>query len=818
MAAGEHALGSPAAIHQSTHQSITRAMDTSARHPAGGAPAGEPPHGWPDHADDDVVGWRVAPGLTDLGAAHGSGLQATSYLVRRKDGQVIQLSELLHLVLRHLDPAWTTAEIADAISLDFGRRLTPDGLRHLVHSRLIPLGLATGHDVDPRLAPRANPLLSLTFRGTLIPEGAVGPLARGLAWSFLPPLVVAVSAALVAVDVALFRRADLLAAVEQVVTRPVLFLVILLVLSVAAVVHELGHAAACAYGGASPGRIGVGVYLVYPAYFTEVTDAYRLGRAGRLRTDLGGLYFNAATVVLLGAGYLGTGSGVLLLAAVLLQVQMVQQLIPAVRFDGYYVLADLAGVPDLFTRVGPVLRSLIPGRPMDPRVAELRPYARRTVVAWVLLVVPLLLLCFGWLVWTLPFFVHQLGTGLRLQWIAATDAWSADELALVAIALISMVLLVLPAIGLIVLLWRLVTLLVPLLLPLMARLTRRPITEEEAPMAIHPAVTTDSTPDYARPHVTWDPDEPRLTASEFTDAIMLPPPKVVPDSGWRRAVHTSTRGRVNPGPGVAQLRRQETEERLRAPIDGSRHVVVMSRKGGVGKTTMTLALGSTFASLRGDRVIAVDANPDAGNLAHRVAPSNGRTITDVLADLDSITSYAQLRGYSTQAPQSRLEVLASDDDPSIGMALHRDDYHRLIGLLDRFYNLLLLDTGTGILDSANQGLISEADQLVLVLRAGLDGGRAAALTLDWLDQHDHEDLVSRAVVVINGVREGTGAPLERMQSHFERRCQHVLCVPWDRALETGAQTEIDSLQRPTRDSLVAVAAAVADNFREGPRR
>jgi putative peptide zinc metalloprotease protein len=307
-----------------------------------------------------------------------------------------------------------------------------------------------------------------------------------------------------------------------------------------------------------------------------------------------------------------------------------------------------------------------------------------------------------------------------------------------------------------------------------------------------------------------------LTSSEFTDAIMLPAPKQAPDSGWRRAVHSATGGRVNPGPGPAQLRRMETESRLRAPIDGARHVVVMSRKGGVGKTTMTLALGSTFAALRGDRVIAVDGNPDAGNLAHRVAPSNGRTITDVLADLDLITSYAQLRQYAVQAPHSRLEVLASDDDPSIGMALHRDDYHRLIELLDRFYNLLLLDTGTGILDSANQGLISEADQLVLVLRAGLDGGRAAALTLDWLDQHDHQDLVSRAVVVINGVRPGTGAPIEPMQEHFAHRCRHVLTVPWDQALEVGAQTEIDRLQRGTRDALVAVAAAVADNFREGP--
>ena len=161
----------------------------------------------------------------------------------------------------------------------------------------------------------------------------------------------------------------------------------------------------------------------------------------------------------------------------------------------------------------------------------------------------------------------------------------------------------------------------------------------------------------------------------------------------------------------------------------------MSRKGGVGKTTISFALGSTFAELRGDRVIAVDANPDAGNLAHRVALPSERTITDVLHDADEITSYAQLRTYTSQADESRLEVLASDDDPRIGMALGRDDYHRLIGLLDRFYNLIVIDTGTGILDSANQGLLTDADQLVLVLRPGIDGGRAAALTLDWLEEH-----------------------------------------------------------------------------------
>lgn len=303
-----------------------------------------------------------------------------------------------------------------------------------------------------------------------------------------------------------------------------------------------------------------------------------------------------------------------------------------------------------------------------------------------------------------------------------------------------------------------------------------------------------------------------LTAAAFNDADMLPRDAPVPAVGWRRTVHRLSGGTLNPGLSPAERRREELERRLRTPIEGSRRVVVMSRKGGVGKTTMTLALGSVFASLRGDRVVAVDANPDAGNLAHRVAPPNKRTITDVLEDLDGITSYAQLRSYLSQAPQSRLEVLASDDDPRIGMALDRDDYHRLIGLLDHYYNLILLDTGTGILDSANQGLLTETDELVLVLRAGVDGGRAAALTLDWLEEHDYGDLVGRAVVVINAVRRGVGAPLEPMTEHFEQRCSRVVTVPWDPALETGGQTVLSALRRETQDGLVEVAAAVADSF------
>lgn len=733
--------------------------------------------------------WRQARGLEFLGTVQGSGLKDPAFLVRRLDEQVVQLSELLHLVVRAVEPPRAPAEVAADVSAAYGRTLTVEGLEHLVTNRLQPLGLVLPEEsLEPVRPERARPLLALTAKGTLLPARWVRRVAAVLTPVYWPPVVLATVVALVGADVALVVGGDFWAAVSSLLATPATALVIYALLTLAALVHELGHAAACRYGGAEPGEIGFGIYIVFPAFYTDVTDSYRLGRTGRVRTDLGGLYFNAWTVLALAAGYQASGSGLLLLTAIALQVQMLQQLIPVVRFDGYYVLSDLAGVPDLFARVGPVLRSLRPGHPADPRVTELRPGARRLVTAWVVVVVPLLTAAFGWAMWNLPTFVEHGREGIRLQQLVFDVAWTRKDWAAMTLAVVSIALVLVPLVGVAVVLWRLATSTYQLA---RAHAARAPNREQQ--MA----------PDLDPPSV--------VSAADFTDAVMYSPRVPAPRHGWRRAVYEGSGHLLNPGPSMTEQRRHELEERLRTPIDGSRRVVVMSRKGGVGKTTIALALGSTFAMLRGDRVVAVDANPDAGNLAHRVAPPHDRTITDVLRDLDSITSYATLRRYTAQAAESRLEVLASDDDPGIGMALARDDYHRLIGLLDHFYSLIVLDTGTGILDSANQGLLTEADQVVLVVRAGLDGGRAGALTLDWMDQHGFDDLVARTVVVVNAQRRGATPP-DLMRRHFEKRCAAVVTVPWDDCLEQGALTDLSSLHRRTRDSLVDIAAAVADNF------
>lgn len=308
----------------------------------------------------------------------------------------------------------------------------------------------------------------------------------------------------------------------------------------------------------------------------------------------------------------------------------------------------------------------------------------------------------------------------------------------------------------------------------------------------------------------------RATASDFSEAAVLGRRGQAARTGWRHLLTDLSGGRLRLPPSLSEMRRNQLNNRVRTPFEGTRRIVVMSRKGGVGKTTVTVGVGSTFASVRGDRVVAVDANPDAGNLAHRIAGDCQRTITDLLADSGRIRSFAHMRGYTSQCTESRLEVLASDDDARIAQALDRDAYCQVVSLLDHFYNLIMLDTGTGILDSANQGLINEADQLVLVVRPALDGAKAGAQTLDWLEEHGHEELVASAVVVVNGIERESDPIVQFTRKHFETRCRQVTTVPWDKTLEAGGRTTLSGLQRGTRRAFLDVAAALADGFSEEP--
>ncbi|GAA4054478.1 MinD/ParA family ATP-binding protein [Nonomuraea soli] len=287
-----------------------------------------------------------------------------------------------------------------------------------------------------------------------------------------------------------------------------------------------------------------------------------------------------------------------------------------------------------------------------------------------------------------------------------------------------------------------------------------------------------------------------------------------PAGGWRRLVYKASGGWIRPGESPEVRRRRELLGRARTPVATGHHrVAVLSLKGGVGKTTTTVGLGATLAQVRGDRVIAVDANPDRGTLSDKVELETSATVRDLLNEREQVKRYVDIRAFTTQAP-SRLEVLASDRDPSISEAFSGADYQSVAQVLENFYSICITDCGTGLLHSAMGGVLGLADQIVLVSSASVDGARAASATLDWLEAHHYGDLVREATVVLCSVRprSKSAVDIKKLEAHFAARCRAVVRVPYDPHLEEGAEIDLDRLQEQTREAYLQLAAYVGDGF------
>ncbi len=308
-----------------------------------------------------------------------------------------------------------------------------------------------------------------------------------------------------------------------------------------------------------------------------------------------------------------------------------------------------------------------------------------------------------------------------------------------------------------------------------------------------------------------EPPSPDLSSARLLRTVKRPP-----QSGWRRAIYLMTARMINPGESPADVRRRELTARVNQPLLGCYKIAMLSLKGGVGKTTVTATLGATFSSLRGDRVVAVDANPDRGTLSQKIPLETSATVRHLLRDAQRVRRYTDVRAYTSQGA-SRLEVLASEQDPAVSEAFTEEDYRRTVNLLEHFYNIVLTDCGTGLMHSAMYGVLGVADQLIIVSSGSIDGARSASATMDWLDAHGHTDLVSNAVAVINSVhRRAGGVDLDRVAEHFAARCRAVVRVPFDAHLEEGAEVDLDRLEPGTRLALLELAAAVADAFESAP--
>jgi len=397
-----------------------------------------------------------ADGVELIGEMVGSGYREPPALARRGDGQTFQLTPLLYLVLSTVDGQRDYDQVAERVGAAYGRTVTADNVRTLVDQQLRPMGLLARPDGTQPEVKKSNPLLALRFKYAVTDPERTRRLTAPFARLFHPVVVVAVLAVFAAVCWWVFMEKGLASATYQAFDKPGLLLLVVAVTILSAGFHEFGHAAAARRGGATPGVMGAGIYLVWPAFYTDVTDSYRLGRGGRVRTDLGGLYFNAIVAVVVAGVWWATGYDALLLLVATQILQMVRQLTPLVRFDGYHVLADLTGVPDLFHRIKPTLLGVLPWRWKHPETRVLKPWARMVVTLWVVVVVPMLAFSLFTMVVTLPRILGTARASVEKQSTLLGRAWSDTDLLESAARCIAIVAVAFPILATAVILFRLV--------------------------------------------------------------------------------------------------------------------------------------------------------------------------------------------------------------------------------------------------------------------------------------------------------------------------------------------------------------------------
>lgn len=286
-----------------------------------------------------------------------------------------------------------------------------------------------------------------------------------------------------------------------------------------------------------------------------------------------------------------------------------------------------------------------------------------------------------------------------------------------------------------------------------------------------------------------------------------------PEGAVSRAVYAASLHLVNLGDSARVRERKALDERIRRELGATtRFVPVLTRKGGVGKTTITTLLGMALADARDDRVIAIDANPDRGTLAERVNAQLRATVRSVVNQAHDIHGFTDFSQFVSR-DATRLDVLASDTDPQISEAFNEGDYDVVADIAARYYSLVLTDCGTGIVHSVMRATLRRADSIVVVSGGSVDETKLASETLTWLEANGYGDLVENAVVALNTATQGTNmVKLDEVEAHFRSRVREIVRIPYDPQLAAGAVVSYKDLKPLTKCAARCLAALVVEGL------
>jgi putative peptide zinc metalloprotease protein len=256
-----------------------------------------------------------------------------------------EMRELLMVLAEH--PA-TLPELADKLTARTGKSASIETLRTILQTRLSP-SLFQGQAESKLQTP-------FILNWQIVPAGLLRQITKRLTWLFSWPVAILGVIAFFAMEYKIFHAGNFGMIPGQ--SYWFRFFLIYGLVALGGLIHEVGHLTACARHGAEHGGIGMGLYLIFPSFYADVNNAWRLPRKSRVAVDLGGLYFQGLFLVVTGIFALRTHNMAFYQVNFLTLVIMIFTLNPALKFDGYWLLVDASGIHNLYPHVTAMMRGL----------------------------------------------------------------------------------------------------------------------------------------------------------------------------------------------------------------------------------------------------------------------------------------------------------------------------------------------------------------------------------------------------------------------------------------------------------------------------
>lgn len=343
-----------------------------------------------------------------------------------------------------------------------------------------------------------------------------------------------------------------------------------------------------------------------------------------------------------------------------------------------------------------------------------------------------------------------------------------------------------------------------------------PAVTAQAQNSVPPQVPVLEQEPTAAPAPTAPPHEQAMPTLADFRATQPPAVEGPATLGWRGMLGRSSGGLISLQPSAAERRHRDSVATVTRALSGPKTICVINPKGGAHKTTASMLIAATFGLHRGGYTLAWDNNETRGTLGWRAHQTgHSRTAVDLLADLDRFAdvrsaTVGDLDDYVRSQAEAQFDVLASDEDAAASSMIDGEAFTRLHETLQRFYRIIVVDTGNNMRASNWEAAVAAADQLVVVSATREDTAAGAAWMVEGLAKKGHGDKLRQAVTILSAPDRTVDPTLRsRLFDHFGSLTRAVVEVPYDPALVSGSGIEMSRLAPATREAWLEATATIA---------